>query len=288
VECCVRVNGIRTDWFGVYMGVMQGCLIYPLLFSLYLNDLTQVIKDKGFGIDIDGDLLSILLYADDICLMADLQEMLDILNVWCQKWKLQVNYQKTQVVHFRWGPSVECTQFVFHCGDSKISVADKYKYLGLVFSEFLDYGQMAKSVAQAAHRAIGLLVAKCKSHSDMPFTCFSKLHDHLVQPIIDYGAATWGHRNFASIEAVQYRASRFYMGVGCKTPLASLYRETGWKQPQHHIWICVAHQWCRLARMDESWLNWKVFVWSVGKKNWTVNVRFYFRQINMEHILDIE
>ncbi len=36
-----------------------------------------------------------------------------------------------------------------------------------------------------------------------------------------------------SIEAVQYRASRFYLSVGRKTPLASLYGETGWKQPQH-------------------------------------------------------
>ncbi len=107
-----------------------------------------------------------------------------------------------------------CTQFKFHCGDSEIFVVDKYKYLGLVFSEFLDYGQMAKLVAQSAHRALGLLVAKCKSHGDMPFTSFSKLYDHLVQPIIDFGAATWGYRNFAYIEAVQYRASRFYQSVG--------------------------------------------------------------------------
>ncbi len=176
--------------------------------SLYLNDLMQVIKDKGLEIDIDGDLVSILLYDNDICLIAeteqDIQEMLGILNVWCQKWKLQVTSQKTQVVHFRQGPSLERRQFKFHCGDSEIFVVDKYKYLGLVFSEFLDYGQMAKLVAQSAHRALGLLVTKCKSHGDMPFTCFSKLYDHLVQPIINFGAATWGHRNLACIGAVQF------------------------------------------------------------------------------------
>ncbi len=67
----------------------------------------------------------------------------------------------------------------------------------------------------------------------------------------------------------------------------SLYGESGWKQP-HHIWICVAHQWCCLTRMDESQLNKKVFVWSVGNKNLMVNVRFHFRHINMENILDID
>ncbi len=70
--------------------------------------------------------------------------------------------------HFRRGPSVEPSQFKFHCGDSEIFVVDKYKYLGLVFSEFLDYGQMAKLVAQSPHTALGLLVAKCESHGDMP------------------------------------------------------------------------------------------------------------------------
>ncbi len=134
------------------------------------------------------------------CLIAeteqDIQEILDILNVWCHKWKLQVNSQKTEVVHFHQGPSVERTQFKFHCGDSEIFVVDKYKYLGLVFSEFLDYGQMTKLVVQSTHWSLDLLVVKCKSHCDMPFTCFSKLYDFLVQPIINFGAATWGHRNF--------------------------------------------------------------------------------------------
>ncbi len=40
--------------------------------------------------------------------------------------------------------------------------------------------------------------------------------------------------------------------------------------------------------MDDLWLYQKVFVWSVGKKNWMVNVRSYFQKINKEHILDIE
>ncbi len=193
-----------------------------------------------------------------------------------QKWKLQVNSRKTQVVDFHRGPSVEHTQFKFHCGDSEIFVVDKCKYLGLVFSEFLDYRQMAKLLAQSAHRALGLLVAKSNSHGDMPFTCFSKLYDHLVQLIIDFGAATWGHRNFACIEEVQQGASRYYLGVGRKTSLAGLYGKTDGKQPQHCIWICVACQWSCLTRMEESWSNRKVFVGSVGKKNWTVNVRSYF------------
>ncbi len=58
------------DWFTVDVRVTNWCLISPLPFSLYLNELMQIIKDKGLGINIDGNLVSTLLYADDISLIA--------------------------------------------------------------------------------------------------------------------------------------------------------------------------------------------------------------------------
>ena len=46
-----------------------------------------------------------LRYADDIVLISesadDLQNMLNVLNTWCNKWRLAVNETKTKVVHFR-------------------------------------------------------------------------------------------------------------------------------------------------------------------------------------------
>ncbi len=48
---------------------------------------------------------------------------------------------------------------------------------------------MAKSVAQSATRALGLIIAKCKAHGGVPFNVFTQLYDALVQPIINYGAS---------------------------------------------------------------------------------------------------
>ena len=45
--------------------------------------------------NIDGKIISILLYADDIVIIAEtdenLQIMLNVVNSWCDKWQLQVN-----------------------------------------------------------------------------------------------------------------------------------------------------------------------------------------------------
>jgi len=59
------------------------------------------------GIDIYMTKMFLLLYADDIVIFADsaeeLQKGLDVLLIYCQRWKLQINAQKTNVVIFRIG-----------------------------------------------------------------------------------------------------------------------------------------------------------------------------------------
>ena len=49
--------------------------------------------------------MSILLYADDIALIAenekDLQKMLTKLEEWCTKWQLFSNANKSKIVYFR-------------------------------------------------------------------------------------------------------------------------------------------------------------------------------------------
>ncbi len=63
----------------------------------------------------------LLLYADDLCLIADyerdLQVMLNVLSDWCGKWKMNVNVNKTKVVHFR-PLSILRTDTQFTCGNS--------------------------------------------------------------------------------------------------------------------------------------------------------------------------
>jgi len=81
---------------------------------------------------------------------------------------------------------------VFLCGDKQLEIVDKYTYLGLVLNEHLDFSFTAKTVAQSANRALGLLIAKCKIMGGLPYDAFTKLYDSVVWPIINYGAPVWG------------------------------------------------------------------------------------------------
>ena len=92
VNCAIRINDHLTPFIDVHQGVKLDCKLSPTLFSLYVNDLAQEIKSLTIGVDIDEVQLSILLYADDVALIApdadSLQIMLNKLSEWCCKWRL--------------------------------------------------------------------------------------------------------------------------------------------------------------------------------------------------------
>ena len=81
--------------------------------------------------------------------------MLDILNNWCVSNNMSVYAIKDNVMHFI-PNSISRTTFGFTCGQWDLQIIDKYKYLGLVLNEFLDFSITAKLVAQSASRALGL------------------------------------------------------------------------------------------------------------------------------------
>ena len=163
VQCCVKVNGCRTDWFDVNIGLKQGCLLSPILFNVYINDLANLLEHSDNGVMVNGVKINCLFYADDLVLIGeseeDLQGLLNVLSQWCNTNGLNINTDKTKVVHFRL-PSVRRTSFPFTCCSKPVECTDRYKYLGLVLNEFLDYSITAKYVAQSTTRALGLLISK--------------------------------------------------------------------------------------------------------------------------------
>ena len=290
VMCTVRINGFSTDWFEVKCGLKQGCPLSPVLFSFFINDLALKMKGTDVGVVCGEEKVNILLFADDIVLLAenpnDLQVLLNILSTWCKLNGMVINGTKSNIVHFR-TPSVPRTDTVFTIGDVNLDVVESYKYLGLILSEFLDFSKTAKAVAKSAHRALGLIIAKAKSFGGLPYNVFYKLYESIVCPVIMYGAPIWGTECFSCIQAVHNRAARYFLNVGKYTPVAAVNGDTAWYPMECRLWKSVLNHWCRLVNMDNNRLNKQVFIWCDLKsnnscRNWNFRVRKQFQKYNVQ------
>ena len=172
---CIRINGKLTDWFDCKTGVKQGDCLSPTIFSLFINDLVGEINDLDLGIDVEGEKIALLLYADDIVLLSDnevnMQNMLNTLHNWCKKWRVLINTEKSKSVHFRKGRRNR-SDFVFKIGQNTIEMVEQYKYLGVIFQEKSDFSFTADALAKGAGRALGGLISRIHSLKEFGFKTF--------------------------------------------------------------------------------------------------------------------
>ena len=285
----VKLNNYFTDWFNTSSGVRQGDSLSPTLFGIFINDIAQEINQMDIGVQAGDVKLSILMYADDIVLMAEnennLQTMLDFINQWCKKWKLIVNEDKTKIMHFR-NNRIQKSQFNFKYGGKNLEYVSHYKYLGFIIDEFMKFEENAETLAGAGGRALGAIISKFRTYKNIGFKTFTKMFDTCVSPILEYCSGVWGFKDFDKCDKVHHRAIRYFLGVHQKAPLIGICGDMGWNDAVSRRHLNMIKLWNRLLSLDDSRLTKKVFCWdqSLCHQNWSEDILKLFQTIDLEHI----
>ena len=124
--CSIRVGNNQTQPFQYTRGVRQSCILSPLLFNLYVNDLAfsfnNILSDP-FVLP-NGTKLNSLFYADDLIILSPsklgLQNCLHKLSSYCNSWMLKIDSKKTKIMVFQKGTK-KC-DYVFHIGNEMIDI----------------------------------------------------------------------------------------------------------------------------------------------------------------------
>jgi hypothetical protein len=113
----VNWNNELSEIFCVSNGVRQGSVLSPFLFNIYMDELINNVKKEGYGCHIGTEFYGILLYSDDILLLAPtinaLQKMLNVCTSFGEDTGLQYNCKKTLCVDFHGYDS--CTENIKYC-----------------------------------------------------------------------------------------------------------------------------------------------------------------------------
>ena len=189
----VKINDLTSNTFPISIGLRQGCNLSPYLFNLYVNDLPKLLqKAECDPVHLSGKPINILMYADDMLILSKsakgLNRALHLIHVYCNKWQLLVNVNKTKVIVFFPRRKKE---FLFKYGSDNRDIVDQYQYLGLLIHKS---GSFTSSLKNLKSRAVGAYYAMKKIHNYGKIAphIHTKLFDTLVRPILLYSSEVWG------------------------------------------------------------------------------------------------
>ena len=98
----ISMGNLETGWVNSKRGVRQGCVLSPLLFGLYVEELAVRVKRTGLSVKVGNDVLSVLMVADDVVVLSknhnNLQEMLNAVTDYSRDFDVNFSKEKRQVL----------------------------------------------------------------------------------------------------------------------------------------------------------------------------------------------
>ena len=91
----VVINNYSSTWKEVQHGVPQGSVLGPLLFLIYINDLSKSVSDKSIPNLLADDTSYIITNHDDSNFRHKVNEVFNKTNKWFHSNLLMLNYDKT-------------------------------------------------------------------------------------------------------------------------------------------------------------------------------------------------
>ena len=178
----VRTSSGTSDWFPVTSGVRQGCNLSPLLFEIYMDQITKEANP-------DPEVLNELMFADDQAMMnndkTQLQEHIDQLNESCETYSMKISTSKTEVMTVSKRPD----KLDININGTQLKQTNEFKYLGSMFTENGKLDREIETRCQKAN-AVSYQLAPLLKHPSISTSTKAKLINAIFLPTLTYQCQT--------------------------------------------------------------------------------------------------
>ena len=198
-------NGATSKQFFPLTGVPQGSILGPLLFLIYIDDLSTSLTTVAS------------LYADDLKTKAvienvnncnQLQDDIHSLNNWCTQNSLPLNTSKCCVMTYT--SRTNEIQNIYQLNGQALERVSNFKDLGVLFDSKLKFNEHHKEITQKAFKMLGFLYRTARYFQSIESILL--LYKSLVRSQLEYATTVWSPSTKTysdAIEKVQRKFTRF-------------------------------------------------------------------------------
>ena len=218
----VVIEGQFSEFIDINAGVPQGSVLGPLLFLLYINDITHAISN-----------CQIRLFADDTCLFIEvdnreetallLNHDLESLHKWSVEWLVDFSETKTKSMIISNKKDKDKNPPVFLNG-KEIENVRSFSYLGLELTNNMRWNKHIDKISNKAKKRLSAMIPlklKLSRKAEIMYQAF-------VRPIIDYCSVIWGgsyDSEITKLEKNQVDALSLITGAKAKSNIEKLNKE---------------------------------------------------------------
>ena len=219
----VRVNSAQSSSSPVLSGVPQGSVLGPVLFLIYVTNISDHISNFTSLFADDTKLFSHIL--DDHS-TTSLQEDIDKLNFWAENMQMSFNLSKCHVMHL--GSNNSKHQYSMykssHTYSKPAGTAYKLTFYDLTdVTEETDLGiciddklSFSNHITVKLSKANKMLHVIKNTFKNLTPEIFKKLYTTLVRPHLEYGTPIWSPHTLHDIlrlESLQRRATKLVRSI---------------------------------------------------------------------------
>lgn len=200
----VEVNNEISATTQVTSGVPQGCVLAPVLFLLFINDLPTNIKTN------------IRLFADDCIIYREinsaedhgaLNKALSVVSDWCKDWQMALNVRKCAILTVT--RKKHSSTFTYTINNILLCRVKQYKYLGLIITHDFRWDSHVKHVTSSA---FGRLISIKRRLGSAPSQIKLLAYKTFVRSVLEYANVIWfpyTNQLQTKIERIQRKPIRF-------------------------------------------------------------------------------
>ena len=256
-KTCVEVNGTRSDNKYLNEGLPQGSAISPLLFLIFINDITNGLDDNTVP-SLFADDTAVWVVVGDNRSDAErrMQKSIDAIVGWAKTWKMRLNADKTEALiissdqkDLKWKPQLKLNRRV-------VRIVKEYRFLGVTIDGGLRFTSHVRRVIAKGKRRNNIL--RCLAGKDWGQSLETQraLYLTYIRSAMEYASSSWyqwiSTTNKGKLEAVQNQALRVMCRL-CKTcPIDFLRLESGVEPLEVRMEKNCMITWERYERLPEN------------------------------------
>ena len=183
----VSYGGIDSTLLNIVCGVPQGSVLGPLLFIIFINDITSISNEASFILFAD-DLNLFITHTCRTTLYRHANQILYNLYKYCVANRLILNFSKCCFIEF--GHKEVNNDIFLGILNNRFKKVDSCKFLGVVINRKLNWNAHIDHVISQVSKSCGTLY-RVRLH--VPRKILKNIYMALIQPYLIYCISLWGY-----------------------------------------------------------------------------------------------